>query len=213
MIRRSARSLAAIVAITLALGIATVSAQTASPTPVAQPTVLTIGGATATRVKGQYTLTATLKTADGKSLGDRPIEFYERTTVFGPRDSRIGSVVTDSTGMAAVALQPSQPGKLTVVARFSGASGFAGSSAAGDLDIAEAVSSFHTEPLPFVLVSLWLPFILAGFVFATWAALLGVFLSTVVGIRSAATVAERQEVTEARARRAVSGEEVTPQAN
>jgi hypothetical protein len=170
-----------------ALGLAAallLAAQAGAQAPVA-PTRLVFEGSGPTRVKGQLALAATLNTADGKPLGDRPVEFYLQVEFFGRRDAHIGTATTDSTGRAAIVFEPSELGRQTVLAYFPGAAGYASAQTTAAIDVAVVEPAFEAEPLPLALVSRWLPFVLGAVVLATWVALLGTLLGTTARIRAA----------------------------
>jgi hypothetical protein len=151
----------------------------------AAPTRLVFDGSGPTRVKGQLALAATLSTADGKALGDRPVEFYLQVDFYGRRDAHIGTAATDSTGRAAIVFEPSELGRQTILVYFAGATGHKSAQTTATIDVTAVEPAFESEPLPLALVSQWLPFVLGAFVLATWAALLGTFLGTTTRIRAA----------------------------
>src|SRR6185437_10518477 len=51
-------------------------------------------------VTGQYLLTATLTTQDGKPINNVTVSFYEQAQLFGTREALLGTAITDSTGSA-----------------------------------------------------------------------------------------------------------------
>ncbi len=172
----------------IALGLAAallVAAPAGAQAPAAAPTKLVVEGSGPTRVKGQLALAATLTGADGKPLGDRPVEFYLQVDFFGRRDAHLGTAATDSTGRAAIVFEPAELGRHTVIAYVAGAPGYAPAQATGSIDVGTVEPAFAAEPLPLALVSRWLPFVLGALVFATWTALLGTLVGTVGRIKAA----------------------------
>jgi hypothetical protein len=179
-LRVLAKSLIVALILVLALGTAAL-AQAAED----QSASLTFEGAGKTRVKGQIILSATLTTTDGKPVGDRTVEFYQQTSIFGDRESHIGSAVTDSSGTAVLAYRPAQTGQQTISIYFTGGSGLVSTSTTGTITVNEVAALFESHPLPLVLLGQWLPVVLAAFVVAAWGVLLGTFVKVVVGLRAA----------------------------
>jgi len=133
-------------------------------------------------------LGARLHDSQGQVMAGQPVTFYVLTTVFGERLMKVGQVLTDATGVAAIAYTPSWEGEHTVVARLPGNSG-------GD----PVQTSFQFEalgPVPlhenalFGLepIRAWLPAVVGGAVLATWAILGLVMLRALTGIPAAAGV-------------------------
>jgi len=65
-------------------------------------------------------LGARLHDGQGQVMAGQPVTFYVLTTVFGERLMKVGQVLTDATGVAAIAYTPSWEGDHTVVARLPG---------------------------------------------------------------------------------------------
>jgi len=136
-------------------------------------------------VKGQYWFMATLTTADGRYVADRPLQFVEPVDFFGRREASLGTTVTDGTGIAAVIYQPSQVGQHTIVVRFAGDKQYAASKAELVVDATEVVPPFAEEPLPLASVGFGLAVFLAVLGVAFWAVLLGVLGRTAWRIKKA----------------------------
>ncbi|MFN8524164.1 MAG: hypothetical protein U0821_13780 [Chloroflexota bacterium] len=174
-----------VAAVLLALVPAVALAQTQPAPPAGAPSKLQLAPAQPSSAKGRLTLAATLTTAEGKPLSNQSVDFYQHVDLLGPRESYLGSGTTDSTGRAAVSYQPSQKGQQKITARFHGAEGLAGTSASGEIQVSDVVSPFPEERLPFApirgLISIGIAALTLGF----WVVLIGVLLSTVLGIRAA----------------------------
>lgn len=154
-------------------------------------TAIQFDGATKTSVEGQLALNATLRTADGKAVNEREVDFYQEIDFMGGREIYLGSSLTDSTGSAAIAYQPSQEGRQTIKVYFVGDTDLAAVGAAGSIDVTAVVPPFETERLPLGPVRLWLPSILVLLVLGTWAALFAVLVGTVRGVRAASSSSGR----------------------
>src|SRR3970040_1656045 len=114
-------------------------------------------------------LAARLHEGQGQVMAGQPVTFYVLTTVFGERLMKVGQVLTDATGIAAIAYKPSWEGEHTVVARLPG-------NGSGD----PVQTSFQFEalgPVPlhenalFGLepIRAWLPAVVGAPVRAVWA--------------------------------------------
>ncbi len=160
-----------------------VSAQEQPKTPKID-TQVSLGEPRTTRTKGQLVLSATLFDADGKTISDESISFYQKVELLGPRESFLGSATTDSTGVAGLVYEPAEQGRQTIVARFSGTTKYAASNTNAVIEVREAVPPFESRPLPLASIREWFPIGLGTAVLATWAVLLGGFLNTVLGIRA-----------------------------
>ena len=133
-------------------------------------------------------LAARLHDSQGQVMAGQPVTFYVLTTVFGERLMKVGQVLTDATGVAAIAYTPSWEGDHTVVARLPG-------NGSGD----PVQTSFQFEalgPVPlhenalFGLepIRAWLPAVVGAAVLAVWAILGLVMLRAFTGIPAAAGV-------------------------
>jgi len=133
-------------------------------------------------------LSARLHDSQGEVMAGQPVTFYVLTTVFGERLMKVGQVLTDATGIAAIAYTPSWEGDHTVVARLPG-------NGSGD----PVQTSFQFEalgPVPlhenalFGLepIRAWLPAVVGAAVLAVWAILGLVMLRAFRGIPAAAGV-------------------------
>jgi hypothetical protein len=134
-------------------------------------------------VKGRFWVMATLTTADGRYVADRPVQFVEPVDFFGRREASLGTAVTDGTGLAAVTYQPSQPGQHTIIVRFGGDKQYAPSKAEFAVEIGQVVPPFAEVPSPLASVGSGLAIFLAILGLAFWAVLLGVLGYTVWGIK------------------------------
>jgi hypothetical protein len=141
---------------------------------------------------GQYWITVTLTTQDGRYVAGRTIQIVEPVEFFGRRDSQLGTAVTDETGYAAVVFQPSQPGEHRVVARFNGDSQYAKSVAELVFEASNVISPFVEEDLPLVSVGRNLSLFLGALGIAFWAFVLVLLGRTVLRI----SMAPRQTVDE-----------------
>jgi hypothetical protein len=148
------------------------------------PTRLTLGEP-AKAARGHLTLKATLVNGEGKAIGERRVNFYEHVTVFGDRDALLGTATTDSTGYAAIDYQPAELGAQTIIARFGGDEQYAAVQVESRLEVREVVPLYTPAPLPLASVRQWLPLGLGSLVVATWAALIGVTIRAIVGVRNA----------------------------
>jgi len=133
-------------------------------------------------------LAARLHDGQGQVMAGQPVTFYVLTTVFGERLMKVGQVLTDATGVAAIPYTPSWEGGHTVVARLPG-------NGSGD----PVQTSFQFEalgPVPlhenalFGLepIRAWLPAVVGAAVLAVWAILGLVMLRAFTGIPAAAGV-------------------------
>lgn len=180
----SLAALASLVSATLTLSLLPVGAYAQAND---RPTIVTVGPATPTSVKGQLALSAKLATEDGKPVSGQAIEFLVPVELFGDREAFVGSATTDSTGVATLGYQPAQLGRQVIVARFTGGSGYATSDARTEIQVGEVVPAIKAEPLPFAELRDWLPFGMVALVLVVWGVLLNVFLGTVWAIRRAAS--------------------------
>jgi hypothetical protein len=139
------------------------------------------------KVPGQLLVVASLETSDGKPLSDQSFEVFERGQFMGAlRDAKVGTAMTDSTGVGAVLFQPAVSGRHTLVARSQGNSEFVASEGTATIEASEVIAPFPEEPQPLTGVRRWLG-ISVGFVGVVfWAVVLGMFVRTVLGIRAAA---------------------------
>ena len=135
--------------------------------------------------KGHLTLRATLTSAEGKPLGDRAVNFYQRVMLFGERDALIGTGTTDSTGYVAIDYQPVEDGSQMILARFLGDPSAGPAEASNTIQVRDSVPVYAPPPLPLASVRQWLPLGLATLVLATWAVLIGVTARAVLGIKGA----------------------------
>lgn len=149
------------------------------------PTVVVVGPAAPTSVKGQLAVSAKLTTADGKPLNGQHVDFYLPVELFGSRQAFVGTATTDSTGAATIGYQPAQVGRQTIVARFTGGETYAASEASAEIQVGETVPAIKGEPLPFAGLREWVPIGMLALVVLVWGVLLGVLLGTVQGIRRA----------------------------
>lgn len=140
-------------------------------------------------IKGQYSLVATLTTADGRFVPNGSVQFVENVEFFGARSASLGSAVTDSTGYAAVVYQPSQKGQHTLIARFGGNSQYAASDASVALNATDVVAPFASSPLPLASVGHWLSIAMAILGLLFWTVLLGVLARAAWRIRTASNAA------------------------
>lgn len=95
-------------------------ASAGGPTEGRSATIIEGVTATGSVSGGGITLTARLRDADGNPMGGETMVFYELSTVFGERLMEVGRAVTDSSGSAALAHQPTWRGEHTVVVRYGG---------------------------------------------------------------------------------------------
>lgn len=174
--------------ISLALGFA-LALVLSAPVQAADPAKLTFKGAFPTRAKDQIALSIVLTDAAGKPLGDREVAFYQRVDFFGQRDAYIATGTTGADGEATIAYEPAQTGRQSILAHFGGDKSYSEATVTGTIDVKDAAQLFEVAPLPLAAVSRWLPLVFGAFVLATWVALLGIFLSATVGIKSAAIAA------------------------
>lgn len=136
-------------------------------------------------IAGQYSVRATLTTADGRFVADRPVRIVEHVEFFGLRAASIGAALTDSTGYVSVTYQPPQAGQHTIVARFPGDNQYGASEGTLLLDATDVDPPFLAHPLPLVSAGKWLSISLAVLGVAFWVVLLGVIGRTVWLIRAA----------------------------
>ena len=136
-------------------------------------------------VKGKWVVTAAVMTADGKSVNNHPVNFYEKVDFVGARDALIGTATTDSTGTAAIAYQPARNGDDVIVARVAPNNDYAASEGSATLTVADAVPPYQEQPTPLASVGEWLAVAFGVLVASTWAILLGVFARSALGIRGA----------------------------
>jgi hypothetical protein len=142
-------------------------------------------------VPGQTLLTARLRTDEGQPVNNQEVLFYQVIEFFGPRAADLGAATTDSTGRAAVVFQPAQPGQQTIKAYFAGTPDYTASETSQSFTASTVVPPFESMPPPLALVRPWVPVALGVLMLAVWATLLGVFLTSVVGIRTAARTSGR----------------------
>src|SRR3990172_12400649 len=141
----------------------------------------------AQQTEGQQSviLAARLHDGQGQVMAGQPVTFYVLTTVFGERLMKVGQVLTDATGVAAIAYTPSWEGGHTVVARLLGSDPVQTSfqfEALGPVPLHEN-ALFGLEP-----IRAWLPAVVGAAVLAVWAILGLVMLRAFTGIPAAAGV-------------------------
>lgn len=138
------------------------------------------------KIKGQLLIIATLTAADGNPLGNETVNFFEGMNFAGAnREAALGTAVTDSTGVAAIAYQPAQVGKHTLIARFAGGANAAKADVTSTFQVSEVVPPFPPAAVPLKFVRRWLSVAVVTAVVAVWLFLFGVLLRTVLGIRAA----------------------------
>jgi len=141
------------------------------------------------KIKGQLLIVATLTAADGSPLGNETVNFFEGVNFAGAdREAALGTAVTDSTGVAAIAYQPAQVGKHTLIAHFAGDTNAAKADVTSSVQIAEVVPPFPPASVPLEFVRRWLSVAAVTGVVAVWLFLFGVLFRTILGIRAAGTV-------------------------
>jgi hypothetical protein len=180
-------------AVLLALGGLGAMAASASDQANTVATDLRLDRATRTSTPGLLVLSAVLTTTDGRPLSDQPVDFYLYSEVFGPRDVHIGAAKTDATGVALISYQPALRGRQTIKARFSGNENYAQAQTSSAIDVREVKPPFVPEPLPLASILPWLLPGIGVILVSVWGALLGVFLSAVLGINAASSVGQPRQ--------------------
>ncbi|MBI5288617.1 MAG: hypothetical protein HY873_06560 [Chloroflexi bacterium] len=131
---------------------------------------------------GGAMLSARLSAEDGRPLGGARVTFYELSTVFGERLMELGEAMTDTTGTAALVLEPAWPGEHSIIARFGGGEG---------LEPAQATLLLQTDAPPNLHENAafgleqprkWAPFGFGLLVLAVWGVLGLVMARVVLGI-------------------------------
>lgn len=145
-----------------------------------------------TSMKGQLILAATMTTGDGKAVSGRPVSFYENVDLLGPRQALLGTATTDSTGSAAIAYQPSQPGSQTIVARSEAGGGFAAAQGEMSLNVVAVDPPFKPEAKPLTSIGDALAIVFGVATASTWLVLFGVLIRAIVGIRSSGRLASAE---------------------
>jgi len=175
-----------VLATMVALPLATATAlETASAdAPNAVETSLRISGASASRVKGQLVLSATLTGPDGKPVNNRPVDFYQQVELLGTRDSYLGTALTDATGTASLAYQPAQKGQQTIKARSTLDESSPAVEAVSTIQVGQVVPPIPSEPLPLAPAGQWLVYAVSAVVLGVWAVLLAILATTVLGVRA-----------------------------
>lgn len=147
-------------------------------------------------IEGRLLIIATLATTDGQAVNEQKVSFYERVEFIGSvRDADLDSRLTDATGTAAIAYQPSTLGEHAVWARFDGTADYAASDTP-TMNVQVDVLSptfVKSEASPLDVVRRWLPWTVALIVLATWAVVIGTLVRTVVGIRTAESRSSQHE--------------------
>jgi hypothetical protein len=140
-------------------------------------------------IAGRLLIIATLATADGQPLSMQKVSFFERVEfIGGVRNADLGSALTDSTGVAVVAYQPSTLAEHAVWAHFDGTADHAASDTPTMNARVDTLSPTFLEPEASPLEGLrqrWFPWSVAAIVLATWAVVIGALVRAVVGIRTA----------------------------
>ncbi len=142
------------------------------------------------KVPGQFILSATLTTSDGKPISDREIRFVQTVDTFGTQDAFLGSSVTDATGNATLLFQPAQTGTARLKAQFTGDAQLAAQSATFSQPVTTALPAFKSDPLPLAGVATVLSVSVAVGAWVLWAVLIGVLLMTTLRIRAAGRSAQ-----------------------
>lgn len=141
------------------------------------------------RLDGQVWIDGKVASADGKTLANRTVTFFEQVDFFGTREAVIGSAATDPTGVASVLYTTSQAGRHVITARLTPLPGEPPVSGNIALNVSQAAPPYTAQPLPFASVREWLPLAFGLIVVATWAVLLVTFASAVRGVRRAGRLA------------------------
>ena len=136
-------------------------------------------------IPGRVLLIAMLATGDDVSVSEQEISFFERIEFIGEdRNASLGSAITDVTGTAVIAYQPSTLDDHTVWAKFGGDDSLGASESDTALVLVDTLSpTFESEGSPLESVRRLLPWGVGLVVFATWAVVLGALVRTVLGVR------------------------------
>ena len=133
-------------------------------------------------------LGARLHDGQGQVMAGQPVSFYVLTTVFGERLMKVGQVLTDATGVAAIAYTPSWEGDHTVVARLPGNGSGDPVQTSFQFDALGPVPLHENALFGLEPIRAWLPAVVGAAVLAVWAILGLVMLRAFVGIPAAAGV-------------------------
>lgn len=138
-------------------------------------------------VEGRILIVAELTATDGQPVSDVEVTYYEQIEFMGSlRNAELGRAVTDVTGTGAIAYQPATAGPHIVWARFAGGTTYAATdSESFVIRVEEVMPVFESAPVPFATVRRWLPWGVGILILGTWLTVVGVFLRTALGIRSA----------------------------
>lgn len=176
-----------IVSALLILAVAAVALWTVGPTLADGPSTVTLQPLPpSAQPSGQESVILSARLSDAKGpVGGEPVTFYIVTNVFGERLMKVGQALTDATGMASVAYQPSWAGDHTVVARFGGGADYAATQASFHFSALNPVSQFQSAQFGLEPVRRWLPLAVGLLVLAVWASLGFALITTAAGIRAA----------------------------
>ena len=133
-------------------------------------------------------LGARLHDGQGQVMAGQPVTFYVLTTVFGERLMKVGQVLTDATGVAAIAYTPSWEGDHTVVARLPGDGSGDPVQTSFQFDALGPVPLHENALFGLEPIRAWLPAVVGAAVLAVWAILGLVMLRAFTGIPAAAGV-------------------------
>ncbi len=134
------------------------------------------------------TLSARLSDPDGRPVGGARVIFYELSSVFGERLMELGAALTDTTGTAALVLDPAWPGEHSIIVRYGGGTG---------LEPAQATLVLQTNAPPHMHENAefglaqprkWAPLGFGLLVLAVWGVLGLVMTRVVAGIPADAPV-------------------------
>lgn len=136
---------------------------------------------------GRMLLVATLTTVDGQPVSEQQISFFEQIDFMGgARNADLGTALTDATGTAVIAYQPSTLEEHTVWAGSDDSADYAAArSPLMDVRVDELSPTFESEGIPLEFVRNWLPWAVGIIVLATWVVVLGALARAALGIRAA----------------------------
>ena len=133
-------------------------------------------------------LGARLHDSQGNVMAGQPVTFYVLTTVFGERLMKVGQVLTDATGVAAIPYTPSWEGEHTVVARLPGSGSGDPVQTSFQFDALGPIPLHENALFGLEPIRAWLPAVVGAAVLAVWAILGLVMVRAFMGIPAAAGV-------------------------
>jgi hypothetical protein len=151
-----------------------------------QPTSVQLTAAAATKTEQGYVLAVRLRTADGKSVNEAGVRFYEVVDLLGAREMHIGDATTDGQGGGTLPYLPAQLGSHQIIARFAGRDQAAPAEGRTTFEATVAAPPYQAETIPLSGFSNVVTVGVGAIVLSVWALIAFALISTARGVRRGA---------------------------